>query len=265
MLLYSYENNNQWKRKGYKMKRIIAILSSMAFAVVCLVGFSSKTLEVAQATSASAEIENTKNSDSVEIVFGGGTLYVQEWQNDNFGIEIVWGDNTAGFNYNYYLKDKTLHLESSQKDGNLSQKGNNKVYVYIPTGKQLNSFDISVVSGSSQIDKILSDNLILNVVGNLKVSDISVKDVDITLVQGSADVRGKISGNANILCTSGTINMQLIGNSDGYNYSVDTTFGNINLNGKNYGVMTSKKIANGSTNTVLLECVSGKIIFSTMK
>ena len=131
------------------MKKILGILLTMAmmFATTLFTTVSAKA-----ANEDLTEINDTVQS--VDIVFGGGDLYVETWDKAEIGFKVEKGQNSNGFEYQCYVKDGVLYVDGSQKNGNTAKKGDNKVFLYIPSNKKFDDFILVNGNADAQIENM---------------------------------------------------------------------------------------------------------------
>ena len=107
------------------MKKLVGVLLTMTM-VILITLFTMNQGEAANENL----FETTDAVKSVDIVFGGGDLYVETWDKEEIGFKVEKGQNSNGFDYQCYVEDSVLYVDGSQKTGNAAKKGEIK-YIFI--------------------------------------------------------------------------------------------------------------------------------------
>lgn len=237
------------------MKKFLGSVLAMSTMVLTMVAFF---IPVKAADSNIMVIKEAVNS--VDIVFGGGDLYVETWEQEGFGFKVDIGENSNGYEYKCYVKNNILYLEGSQKSGHSPNKGDNKVYLYMPTNKKLENFNITSGNADSQIKNIDCHRLQVETsVGTMNLQEFATVDADVIMGTGIINAEGKIIGNADVFCGGGTVNVKLKGQIDDHDFLLETMFGKIRVGDIIYGIMSKENINNNTNSKFDMECVSGKI------
>lgn len=237
------------------MKKILGAVLAMGTMVLSMMAFFTP---VKAAESGTTIVKET--AKSVDIVFGGGDLYVESWDQENFGFKVELGENSNGYDYKCYVKNNILYVEGSQKSGHSPKKGDNKVYLYIPANKKLEDFNITNGNADSQIKNIDCRKLQVETsVGTVNLKEFATVDAGIVMGSGIINAEGDIIGNVDAFCGGGTVNIKLKGTIEDHDYTFETMFGKIRIGDVTYGIMSKEKINNNSNSKIDLECISGKI------
>ena len=237
------------------MKKLLGVLLTMAIMVTATL-FT--TVPAKAANEDLTEIKDTVHS--VDIVFFVVFLYVETWDKAEIGFKVEKGQNSNGFDYQCYVKDGVLYIDGSQKSGNTAKKGDNKVFLYIPSDKKFDDFILVNGNADAHVDNVNCETLQIDAaIGTVAMVDFAAVDADIMVGAGTINAEGKITGNADVLCSAGTLNMKLSGAKSDHDYLINTTFGTIKIGKTTYGVMSEKKINNNTGSKFDLECVAGQI------
>lgn len=197
----------------------------------------------------------------VNIVFGGGDIVVESWNESCIGFCVEKGKNSNGYEYTYSVKDKGLYIEASQKNGYSSKIGDNKVYLFMPEEKAVNLFEIVNGNGNAQIEKVNCMEMdIYSATGTVEISDLVANDVNIVVGLGKVDMKGTIKSNFDVLCNAGEVNAELNGLMREHNYVIETIVGRAKIGRNNYGMLSNNMIDNRAKSNFDLECVAGEII-----
>lgn len=239
------------------MKKLLGVLLTMA-VVITIALF---TMNQGKAANEDL-IEITDAVKSVDIVFGGGELYVETWDKEEIGFKVEKGQNSNGFDYQCYVENNVLYVDGSQKTGNAAKKGDNKVYLYIPLDKKFDGFILVNGNADAHVENVKCENLQIDAaIGTVDIVGFTTIDANIILGMGTINAEGKITGNADAFCSAGTLNVKLSDAESDHDYLINTTFGKIKIGKTSYGIMSEKKIINTTYSKFDLECVAGQINF----
>ncbi|MEH2960549.1 DUF4097 family beta strand repeat-containing protein [Candidatus Merdisoma sp. JLR.KK006] len=242
------------------MKKLLGVLM-MVMAIIGLTMLPEAEVMTANASNGgTTEIKDTVQS--ADIVFGGGDLYVEVWEKEHIGFKVEKGQNSNGYEYECYVKDNVIYVEGSQKSGHSANKGDNKVYLYIPSDMKFENFIL--VNGNADVyaSNVVCERLQIDAaVGTINITDFEADDVSVVMGMGTINADGKITGDVDVLCNAGTVNVKLTGNVSDHDYLIDTTLGKVKVGNTTYGVMSKKKITNNTGSMFDLECVAGLINF----
>ncbi|MDF2869812.1 MAG: hypothetical protein K0R05_1387 [Anaerocolumna sp.] len=125
-----------------------------------------------------------------------------------------------------------------------------------------NTGKITVGAGSIIIDELyVNEKSTYEVAaGMLKISEAVIHNAKIDCAVGSVDIDGVITGESRISSSLGYIDLDLEGNKEDYDYSVNCKLGSLSLNGERYsGINTQITQKNKAANTMLLSCDFGGI------
>lgn len=237
------------------MKKLLGVFLTMAIMVTATL------FTTVPAKAANEDLTEIKDAvHSVDIVFGGGDLFVETWDKAEIGFKVEKGQNSNGFDYQCYVKDGVLYIDGSQKSGNTAKKGDNKVFLYIPSDKKFDDFILVNGNADAHVDNVNCETLQIDAaIGTVAMVDFAAVDADIMVGAGTINAEGKITGNADVLCSAGILNMKLSSAKSDHDYLINTTFGTIKIGKTIYGVMSEKKINNNTVSKFDLECVAGQI------
>ena len=239
------------------MKKLLGVLLTMAMVIMIAL------FTMNQGKAANEDlIEIPDAVKSVDIVFGGGDLYVETWDKEEIGFKVEKGQNSNGFDYQCYVEDSVLYVDGSQKTGNAAKKGDNKVYLYIPIDKKFDGFILVNGNADAHVENVKCENLQIDAaIGTVDIVGFTTIDANIILGMGTINAEGKITGNADVLCSAGTLNVKVADAESDHDYLINTSFGKINIGNTSYGMMSEKKIINATYSKFVIECVAGQINF----
>lgn len=122
--------------------------------------------------------------------------------------------------------------------------------------------ELTVGAGSMEVETLNATNLmeIENVAGNLIIHEMSARDVDVECGVGDIKIKGSIERDCNVTTGVGNVFLDIKGDEENYNYTVDCGIGHVIINDNSYNGITDTTIRNNnSVGTFRLECGIGKI------
>ncbi|WOO37356.1 DUF4097 family beta strand repeat-containing protein [Anaerocolumna sp. AGMB13020] len=156
-----------------------------------------------------------------------------------------------------------------------------EVYITLPEDFVARKIDLSVEAGLIKADMLAADtgrfsigagSIIIDelhmeskstyevAAGTLKIDDAAIHNVKIECTVGSVDIDGVITGESKISSSMGYIDLDLEGNKEDYDYSINCKLGSLSLNGERYsGVNTQITQKNKAANNMILSCDLGGI------
>ncbi len=156
-----------------------------------------------------------------------------------------------------------------------------KITITIPADFTADSFKLEVGAGNVNIEEVIAlkadfnvqagqlvieDALISNEsnytvgAGNMELKNIKANDISVDCGAGQVFIEGKITGNNDITCGVGHIELNLEGEEDDYSYDIESGLGDINIENKHYHSITDKRINNdGAVGAFKLDCSVGNI------
>ena len=96
--------------------------------------------------------------------------------------------------------------------------------------------------------------------GTMNLNDITIGESDFKVGMGSIFFDGALNGNVDVECDMGTMEMNLAGKQEDYNYELKCSAGNINVDGQSIsGLGSEREIDNGSDNEFNINCSVGNV------
>ena len=92
------------------MKKILGVL--MITMTIMGLAMLPTSMTVKASNEKTTEIKDAVQS--VDIVFGGGDLYVEVWEKEDIGFKVEKGQNSNGYEYECYVKDNVIYVEGCQ-------------------------------------------------------------------------------------------------------------------------------------------------------
>jgi hypothetical protein len=122
--------------------------------------------------------------------------------------------------------------------------------------------DISVGAGSLKIDELTAGNKSSYSIdtGELIINDLYARDTNMNCGVGNLRASGVITGDNYVTCGIGNVDLDMDGDEEDYNYSIDCGIGTVIINSNTYsGVNSKTKKNNNAENSFTLDCGIGKI------
>ena len=225
-------------------------------------------------------IQLTGNYGKVEIVKGDRLsyeVYGNEMDSSLFTHDVVDGiwrinvKNRSGF---YFF--------GIGSDDHIS-----KLRITIPSTQAFDMVSIKLSAGSVSMDRLAAKTLRIEMgagsldanelvgedkislavsAGKCKVKNIIGKDSYFRCDAGQIDATGILTGNSEVKCGVGQINLNVVGNRQDYDYKVDCGIGQIRIDGQSAsGISNSRGKVSGASNTFNMDCGIGQINLDFIK
>ncbi|MBD5548467.1 MAG: DUF4097 family beta strand repeat protein [Lachnospiraceae bacterium] len=220
-------------------------------------------------------IEGIKN---LNLMLGAGSFVIREKDTDDGMIDIyIQGKGGC----DYAKKGDTLYVEGFKGIKTIeTDLSENVITLVIPAGTSMEEVDIEVGAGVMEIvslkakeidaligagelriDQAQAQDLSAEIgVGRFEANNMDVEEASLTLSLGECIYEGAISGNLDIECDMGNMEISLSGHEDDYNYEIECGAGNIEIGGVSYAALASERhINNGCHRDIEIECNMGNI------
>ncbi len=232
--------------------------------------------------------ESYKDVESINLQVAYGQVIIQS--GDTFSIDA---SHVAENSLKSYVENGTWYIEENYYTnrsvfgfnislgniGRWNRDYNPKIVITVPESFQAESFQIEVDAGDVQIDSINAKEGEISVgagrvtvdhikienesrysvdAGKMTLNDVDLKDINLSCGVGQVTVKGKLTGNNDISCDLGDIELYLEGDSKDYSYDINSDIGNITVDGRKYYNGLSS-IDNETGNNLNLDCGIGKI------
>ncbi len=220
-------------------------------------------------------VENIKN---LSLELGAGEFYIRE-KNAADGMVDVTIAGVGGCDYQ--VKDKTLYVEGFTGIRTLNMSGyQNNLILTFPAGTDFSEIDVEAGAGTMEMVSLKAEEIkvvvgagefIMNQMeakelsaevgaGRLDVSDMYAKDVSLMVGVGDCIYEGTIENELEAECNMGNMSLTLDGKESDYNYELECSAGNIDIDGSVVtGLASKKSIQNGAARTFELVCSVGNI------
>lgn len=181
---------------------------------------------------------------------------------------------TDGGKFSVDVKNGVLKIKSDSK------LNENKLSVKIPADFEFSEVDISAGAASVEIPRILARKLDVEIgAGSVEVGEISAEEAEFDIGAGeiivsngnvekcSVDVDlgdfqydGIITRECDVECGMGNADIRLEGKEEDYNYEIECSAGNVDIDGRNYsGLAFEQFINNHAKATMEIECSMGNV------
>lgn len=220
-------------------------------------------------------IEGIKN---LNLMLGAGSFVVKEKDTDDGMIDIyIQGKGGC----DYVQKGDTLYVEGFKGIKTIgTDLSENVITLVIPAGTSLEEVEIEVGAGVMEIvslkakeidaligagelriDQAQSQDFSVEIgAGRIEAYNMDVEEASLTLSMGECIYEGAISGNLDIECDMGNMEISLSGHEDDYNYEIECGAGNVEIGGTSYAALASERhINNGCHRDIEVECNMGNI------
>lgn len=192
--------------------------------------------------------------DELEISIGVCELVMEEWDEEDFGIEISGRGDCE-----YYVADGCLYVEGfDDVDGDPTD---NEIYLSIPQGITYEDINISVGAARAEISGVTTDSLTCSVgMGKVDFTDIYADTVNMDAGMGAIDFEGRVEKELAATCGMGNFEVTLEGSEEEYNYTLNCAAGKISVDGDTYSMLAGEKtIHNGADREIRLDCGMGSM------
>lgn len=196
-----------------------------------------------------AEVEIVRSADVEGIVLEDISEYL-EFEN------FVLGNST--------VDGKTMHLSLQRKRefNTIGSTGEAYATLVIPADMQFGEFGIEMNASALTAESIEAEKM--EVEGNasdMELLDIQAGDLDVNNNAGEMIIKGSVGNELDIEVNAGDVEVQLTGNYQDFNYSVQTNAGSIQIADREYsGLKEEKKIKHDEAKKAAeLECNMGRI------
>ena len=249
----------------------------------------SKSEKITTSASMEGTDEAVLTADGVEklvIELGGGEFIIEAGDVDNIQITTDCKEEFKG-----YIKNNTLHIEGFDIEGNYLKitewdDNRNTAHIIIPKNLVLKKTEISLGAGMIEITDLTlgdtevevgagefrctntkSEKLMAELgAGAIYMENIEAGESEISVAMGDAVLSGVFNGNMDLECSMGNLDVEIAGEEDDFNYSVEAAMGSAEIAGESYeGLAAEKEVDNGADKTINAEVSMGDIEISFTK
>ncbi len=156
-----------------------------------------------------------------------------------------------------------------------------KITITMPADFTANSFKFCIGAGDVMIEQVLASKADFEVsagrlviedasisdesnyivgAGTIQLKELQANDISIDCGVGGVFIEGTITGNNDITCGVGDVELNLSGEEDDYSYDIESGVGTINIADHHYKAISDTKINNdGTIGNFKLDCSVGNI------
>lgn len=222
---------------------------------------------------------DTAEVKSLQLLLGAGTFTVSE-KEAGAGETIDLYIQGEGY-CDFYVKKGTLYVEGFKGLHTLgSNFGANNITLKVPMGMRFEEVEAEVGAGIMEFYDVEAGELEANVgagvlslyrsevrdlsveigAGELYTQDMTAQEADLTVSLGTCTYQGSISRELEAECDMGNMDFLLKGKETDYNYEIECSGGNIEMDSfETAAFALEKRINNGAASTFELTCSMGNI------
>ena len=212
---------------------------------------------------------------NLDIEAGGCRLITELSQDDSIYLEV-----SNGYVFQGFVEDDTLYIKSSRSTLSWAEKDNCTITLYLPADYHFLEVEAEIGAGYMQLDRLAAEDVSLEAgAGQIELDSPQIQNVEITVGAGSVSLcnmnaayldvevgmgelyaEGILNGDADVECSMGSVTMELNGRESDYNYEVEGSMGNIDIQGESYiGLGQERSINNHADKTISVECSMGYV------
>ena len=225
------------------------------------------------------------NVSKIEMELGAGTFYLVEKEEDD-GLIDVYIEEVVG-RCRYEVKKGELYISGFQNVQNMfdSAKGinRNRVEVRVPKGSYFDEIDLEIGACTMEVSGVEAGKMDVSLgaaeliltdldlyemdadvgAGRIEAQDVRIVDGDITVGVGECVYDGTISGNLDLECGMGNIDLSLTGSESDHNYEIECSMGNVDVGSYSFASFGDEShINNHAGSKFEIECDMGNITIS---
>lgn len=227
-------------------------------------------------TEAQQPIEGISN---LNLTLGAGSFVVKEKDADD-GMIDIYVQGQGGCDYGV-KKGDTLYVEGFKGIKTIgTDLSENVITLVVPAGTKFNEVDVEVGAGVMEIVSLKAKEIDASIgagellighakikelsaeigVGRLEARDMEAENASLTLGMGECIYEGALSGNLDLECDMGSMEIYLDGHEKDFNYEIECGAGNVEIGGSSYAALASERhIHNGCHRDIEIECNMGNI------
>lgn len=215
----------------------------------------------------------------LDIEAGGCEFVFEESEDDNFYL-TAHGMGKVQF----YVENDILYIKSIYEMGNVTNlmegiKGH-KIILYVPANYHFETVDMEMGAGLLGVKDIIAEDICLKVgagsievdylqagqcdievgMGEIIVDDMQVRDLNAETGMGHLGMTGTVDGDLTADCSMGSIELDLNGDEDDFNYELGAAMGAVSIGREEYsGLSHDRTIDNGAGKTISVDCSMGAV------
>ena len=149
------------------------------------------------------------------------------------------------------LNSSTINLE----------KAENGFTLYVPVKVKLENVEIELGAGKALVSDICAEEVKIQVgAGELVMEGVELEKVKVEVGAGKCTINGEVTDDIKAECAMGSLELNLKGKKEDFDYDIETVSGQIILGYVEYsGLAKEKEIDNNADKKMELECAMGSI------
>ena len=211
----------------------------------------------------------------LDIEARGCAFYLEPSEDNNFYIA-----SAGNGKFQCYIKNNTLYVKTSHTLTKWNDYGDFEITLYIPADYRFaqaevelgagylgvpellaNEVELTVGAGQIEVDRLVADTCDIEVgMGEILLENVQVTEMDAEAGMGHLWLEGTILGDVNAECAMGSIEMNLSGREEEFNYTLEAAMGSVTIGNEDYsGLAHDKAVRNSADKTMTIECAMGSI------
>jgi hypothetical protein len=227
------------------------------------------------------QVISTGEIKNLQLQMGNCELTISESDDDSCYLKIKEGDQ-----FQFYQEEETLYIKALDTRGSLErwwggQSWNCEVDLWLPEGVTYEELYLELGAGKAQLNELTAQDCKLKVgAGTVRAKSleaesleaelgagvISIDQMDVVTLNAQVDAGkfqsdGRIGQNAAIECNIGSVNLELGGDVEDYNYDISCAVGTVRIGDKKYSGMNhnTDTIDNNSHKSMKINCSLGEV------
>lgn len=214
----------------------------------------------------------------IRVDLGGGILEIlQSGEYEDYTIKYE-GKNSG---CRYMIDEGILEIDNTSLWRKLVHDDNQgRIILYVPKDADVEKLDIELGGGEMKVQNIrvtdanidlgagilticdfVSEKLKVEIgAGEVNIKDSKTDDLSVDVAMGEIVYQGELLRDADVTCSMGEITLVLAGNKEDFNYSVDCSAGDVQIDKVSYsGLGVEQKVKNGAEKNIEVDCSMGNV------
>lgn len=214
-------------------------------------------------------------ADRLDIEAGGCALYLEPSEDSNFYIE-----SSGKGKFQCFIRNNTLYVKTNHTLNHWNEYKDFKITLYVPADYTFEQAEVELGAGYLGVSELLADKTELTVgagqievdtltadtcdievgMGEIMLENMQVTEMNAEVGMGHLLLEGTILGDVNAECSMGSIEMNLSGREEEFNYNLEAAMGTVSIGNEDYsGLAHDKSVRNSADKTMSIECAMGSI------
>lgn len=225
------------------------------------------------------ELAKAEDIKKIDASIGGGVFKIKESEEyENFTVKYEGSSK----NCTWKLKGDTLLIDNTLVFNRKNKWNNNvgEIVLYVPKGASLESLEIELGGGEMKLDNIKAEKADISIgagelsmnsfassslnidmgAGEVKIKNAKIDSLNMDMAMGNAEYQGEIARKAVINCSMGEIDLELSGRKKDFNYSIDCSAGNVEIEDSEYsGLGVTTELDYEAEKEIVVDCSMGNV------